>query len=138
MMEFYTSNKVKARKVHVCEMCGGQINPGEEYQRESGKYDGEFFDRKLHLDCLSVLEEYCSNVDTEFTYEDVYEYWVETYCHSCKHFYPECKPDDECKEALAGLESEKQCEFSKNGRCTAADACSEHDRHCWCTKYEKE
>lgn len=58
MMEFYTSKMVIAKKLHICEMCGDKISIGERYSYESGKYDGHFFERKLHLECSNIIEKF--------------------------------------------------------------------------------
>lgn len=93
MMEFYSSYTPIAKKPHTCEMRGGVINPGERYSYEAGKYDGDFFQRKLHLDCLSVLSDFCSEVDCEFTYDEILDWWRDKHCYRCKKF-----DDGECFE----------------------------------------
>ena len=45
MMEFYTNKILKARKTHICEMCGENIHAGERYSYESGKNERCFFER---------------------------------------------------------------------------------------------
>lgn len=46
----------RARKEHRCGECGATVRKGEEYQRISGKYDGEFFDEKTCIDCAEVRD----------------------------------------------------------------------------------
>ena len=61
-MEFYIYKEHKARKEHECEMCGQIIKVGEEYSEEIGKYEGEFFSRKLHIICYDTLCEILSEM----------------------------------------------------------------------------
>ena len=52
----YIKKQVRARKVHNCVECGGEIQPGETYELVVAKW-GEKFDRikTCHI-CLSVRE----------------------------------------------------------------------------------
>ena len=99
-MEFYSEACYTARKEHRCEMCGRKIARGEQYVYQSGKWDGDFFTRKLHRQCNLLLYDYCTEVDEEFTYSSVLEYAEEQYCHDCEH--AACNDDregwTECKE----------------------------------------
>lgn len=47
MSEFHTSSAVTARKRHICSECGGGIEPGEEYRRHAGRFDGRFYSYRL-------------------------------------------------------------------------------------------
>ena len=42
--EFYETKRPRAKKEHKCEDCGEVIKIGETYRRDSGKFDGDFFD----------------------------------------------------------------------------------------------
>lgn len=79
-MEFYTEMEVKARKPHRCHICGDEIPIGAMYSRESGKYDGEFFDRCTCNDCYTHRNEYCSEVDNEYDVWAISDYLQEEYC----------------------------------------------------------
>jgi hypothetical protein len=127
MMSFYDAKTPTARKPHICEMCGEIIKKGEVYSKESGKWCGELFTRKMHLQCFDVMNEYCDEVDNEFVWEDIAEYWREKYCRKCVNFYPECNPDERCNP--------NDCPDKKGNRCTATDPCDIMDRISWCTKY---
>lgn len=132
-MEFYDRRTPVSRKERECEMCGQKIMLGERYSYESGKYNGDFFTRELHLDCLSALEKYWEEVDTEFCWDAVSDWWQETRCSDCKHYYPPCDPT--CKAARKG--GFYKCEDYKNGKCTAEEPCDEMTRVCWCDKFEE-
>ena len=82
MMEFYTEKMVKARKDHICHLCGDEITKGAEYFRESGKFDGDFFDRCTCPDCYTHRNEYCSEVENEYDDWAVHDYLCEEYCQS--------------------------------------------------------
>lgn len=82
--DFYRERLPVAKKEHKCDCCFETINPGEQYSRETGKYDGDFFDRVLCIPCHNMLIDYCNNVDNEFTWDAVQEYVEETFCDYCK------------------------------------------------------
>jgi hypothetical protein len=52
--EFFHSETRKARKVHRCSECGGDIKKGERYQRDSGKNEGEFWTFVTCLICAEI------------------------------------------------------------------------------------
>ena len=85
MMEFYRHSTHVAKKEHICELCNESIPVGTLYSKECGKYDDEFFERKLHPICYEAVVAYCSDVDNEFTYEDVNEYITEQVCMICSN-----------------------------------------------------
>ena len=84
-MEFYSEEKVKAKKEHTCEMCGGKIKPGDTYYRENGKWCGDFFSRALHVQCHLMEEDYCCEVDCEFSWDSIQDYIQDEYCCVCEH-----------------------------------------------------
>lgn len=43
-----------ARKEHRCMYCGGTINVGEKYERQTNKYDNQIYDWVCHLECQEV------------------------------------------------------------------------------------
>ncbi len=100
-MDFYTEKCVKARKEHICELCNEKILAGEEYRRESGKFEGMMFSRCLHEHCYKMECEYCSEVDNEFDWSEVLEYFSDKYCYDCKHHHRFEENDDweECDYA---------------------------------------
>lgn len=70
-MEFYTVTYVKsARKSHICHICGTEIKAGNGYHRESGLWEGDFFDRCTCPVCYAVREEYLSKA-----LENEYDEW---------------------------------------------------------------
>lgn len=81
MMEFYDQKMVKARKLHYCEFCGKTIGGGEQYSREIGKYEGDFFERKLCLTCHEMLEQFCKVTEDEVLQWSWIQDWLrEEYC----------------------------------------------------------
>lgn len=93
MFDFYTGSLPKAKKPHHCEFCGKTIASGEIYSRESGVYSGDFFDRILCVNCIKMLDAYCTNIDNEFDWDDVYDYVRDTHCSACGYF-------DECELSI--------------------------------------
>lgn len=93
MIEFYNHRKSVAIKDHTCEYCGKIIHKGEKYSYESGKYDGDFFVRKLCHTCYNILQEYCSEEGAgEFVWEYITEWLQDGFCVDCKQ-----KENDECE-----------------------------------------
>ena len=54
--EFITCRVQIARKIHVCEECGGKIVPGATYEYVAGRWDGHFDTFKTCHHCLSLRE----------------------------------------------------------------------------------
>lgn len=89
-MEFYARREATARKEHECEYCRDTISAGQKYSYETGKFEGDFFTRKLCLTCDMILREFMSEADEEyFEWSYVSEFLNENYCAEC-HCYHEC------------------------------------------------
>jgi len=54
MLEFFSEATVKGRKLHRCDACHTPIVKGEFHVSMSGKFDGDFFTTRNHLDCRQV------------------------------------------------------------------------------------
>jgi len=52
--EFYSDSIVKARKPHKCCECGFTIAPGQQYERVSGKSDGDIWVSKTCGPCAEI------------------------------------------------------------------------------------
>jgi hypothetical protein len=56
MSDFFREpTKPVARKPHCCTGCAHPIVAGEQYERQTGVYDGEWFCNTLHLECAETL-----------------------------------------------------------------------------------
>lgn len=44
-----------ARKAHTCDLCGGPIQPGEQYDRQTNIYDGRVYDYCICVPCRDVV-----------------------------------------------------------------------------------
>ena len=110
MMEFFNSKYHVARKEHTCEACERKIQIGEKYEYESGKFEGTFFERRYHIECYMNLQDFFSDdpSDDYFTYDNVFDWWLEGYCYQCALWY------------------------DNGGECDC-----DMDRRIWCTKYQK-
>jgi len=58
--EFYDVKIVIARKQHECCECQGVINPGQKYERVTGRWEHEFSTFKTCIPCRSIRLDYCS------------------------------------------------------------------------------
>jgi len=87
MLEFLDTRKVTARKEHECECCGKTIVKGEIYERETGKFDGEFFTRAWCVDCDRIITWWCANcADDEYLdYAGVWDDLGSEFCDDCEH-----------------------------------------------------
>lgn len=46
-----------SRKEHICELCGGKINKGQKYHRQTNIYDGCIYDFISHEECSQIAFE---------------------------------------------------------------------------------
>ena len=79
-MEFYREKKHIAHKEHLCEMCKMPIHEGKEYWEETGKFEGDFFARKLHPRCHNFEAEYCYDAGPEFCWDAVQDHIQDNHC----------------------------------------------------------
>ena len=80
MMEFYNCEQRKGRKEYRCELCGKPILKGREHIYESGKWDGQLFDRRRHIHCHALAEAYFDQAyDNEYTVDQICD-WVSEVC----------------------------------------------------------
>ncbi len=54
MIEVLSNEKHKARKEHVCYFCGDTIKKGTVYNRQDGKFDGDWYTVKTHISCSEL------------------------------------------------------------------------------------
>ncbi len=50
----FGTRRPKARKPYQCQRCLDEIVVGEVYARSAGIYDGSFYSRSMHEDCLAA------------------------------------------------------------------------------------
>lgn len=138
MLEFYSEKERTARIQHKCSLCCGEIHSGEQYMYCSGKYDGDFFYRKYHMECSKVIYEYCEYTgENEYSTDDVMEWWQDSKCKTCKKRYiTDCDSDcDWYEQRACGNNCEER---TRLGKCRADETCWIMDRLCWCTMFELE
>ena len=87
MSDFNTATQRKARKDHVCVLCATKILKGQSYIDETGVWEGDFFNHKLHKNCYDHITLYCSeNGETEYSFDEVNDWMHEKYCFNCCHY----------------------------------------------------
>lgn len=70
--------KRKARKRHICSLCGAPITAGETYARWLN-IDGCVLETKLHHDCEIAIGDYCAEYQEQEWHPDyVQEFMVST------------------------------------------------------------
>ena len=87
MPDFFTEQHVTARKRHRCGECFAWIEPGEVYERVSGKWDGDMLTQKTCQPCEDARDFYVHELDSpsfrlpdegQFTFGNVAEELLET------------------------------------------------------------
>lgn len=88
MSEFFQTTHVKkARKDHRCSLCEDIILKGVPYVKQSGVYEGDFFEHKHHEVCDKWLERYLSeNGYGEYSIDVFQEWMYESNCFKCEHY----------------------------------------------------
>lgn len=78
-MRVINTKKVKARKRHVCDMCGSNIYPGEEYELQTNEFDNEIYNWKNCYHCKPIVKQmdmgyYPDGITKENFWEFITEY----------------------------------------------------------------
>ena len=55
-----------AKKEHICEFCGGKINKGQKYCRQTNIYDGYIYDWIEHEECYQIASELDMSGECDF------------------------------------------------------------------------
>lgn len=102
MLDFYNEAHIKvSRKPHKCHICTCEIPVGSSYFRESGKFDGEFFDRCTCKPCDKIRSDYLNFYEVqEYDPEGICVYAQDGVCHDCPQF-------DTCIEAPLACQTVK-------------------------------
>ena len=91
MLELYVRKTPRARKAYDCFLCGLPIPKGEKHVYEKGKWEGEFFTRRLHSACSNMVDFHLDETgSSEFTEDGVVETVREYIC-------PYCPEKENCK-----------------------------------------
>lgn len=74
----------KARKARSCDLCNGQIAPGERYVYGVFYDSGDAYDWNMHLHCEALAERYCMAMGTGDCERGDVEAWAsEEVCSEC-------------------------------------------------------
>ena len=106
MSDFFKEEQIKAARFkHRCDLCGTFIAAGESYFRQSGKFEGEFFNSVLHERCKEVVGKYCRDCsdDGGWDSDDVYDWIRDDECTECE-LYDDCDLNIlQCDKAVGGF-----------------------------------
>lgn len=75
MSDFQVTTTVTARKRHLCCECTGAIEPGQQYERCAGQWDGQMEEYKTCLPCRDTRDwatsqpEWCGDGEHLFYFE---------------------------------------------------------------------
>lgn len=78
----------RARKMHICDVCGGVIPAGSEYVSARSIGEGRTWYNRLHIHCDAVLDAYTRHTGKGVDWEcmdDIAEYLRITACGDCGH-----------------------------------------------------
>lgn len=105
-METLKDRNVTARKQYRCMFCGGIIEKGEEYNRQTVVNDGDIYDCICHKHCISLIslldmddygEGYTDDIFVEYVQEyvkDKHPEWDYRNIYECaRKIYEELKKD---------------------------------------------
>lgn len=106
MLDFYNLQKPKARKEYKCDLCSNPIHKGEIYIRYSGKYDGEMFNDKYHLNCKKIIDTYCNEVSREYNSDSIQEWLHDKYCCGCEEYENCCMLELHCPNIMKNYEND--------------------------------
>jgi len=76
MSEFCTSESIKARKPHKCDVCGVDIIKGMSHVRSSGVFDGQWWSSRAHHDCADM---HCHHNDGRSPDDQCDDYYLDEY-----------------------------------------------------------
>jgi hypothetical protein len=90
-----------ARKEHKCMFCGGVINVGDKYERQTNIYDGQIYDWVCHLECQKItgllnMFDYCNDegITTECFQESICEWLYDHHYNDESDTYDEAFDPD--------------------------------------------
>ena len=81
----HKTSQIKARIHHTCTLCEELIPAESKYERQIGRFDGEFFCHKFHLSCAQLIDDYCDHYqESEYTFDAVLEWIADRWCYACE------------------------------------------------------
>jgi|WetSurMetagenome_2_1015567.scaffolds.fasta_scaffold933379_2 hypothetical protein len=81
--DFFYACDVRARKVHQCAECGNPIAAGEQYERATGKWDGEIQTFKTCSICVEIRLCFMCSWSYTSLWADLREYFRYEDCNPC-------------------------------------------------------
>lgn len=84
MVEILSRKERKARKARRCDICNGEIAPGESYIHSVQADNGRISDWNEHIHCEALAERYCMAMGTGDCERGDVEAWAsEEVCSEC-------------------------------------------------------
>lgn len=78
--------QIKVFQMAGCKTC-------KHNRRQSGKYEGDLFDRCLHIHCNNIIAEFCKeHNENEYSHDWIVDWLSDLYCYGCGQ-----NEDDNCE-----------------------------------------
>jgi hypothetical protein len=81
--EFHNTTKHKCRKPFRCHECNREVETGELYQYDRGKFDGDFYDFKTCLPCAEIRDAFDEGGATGELWEEMSDHGFEYMTTAC-------------------------------------------------------
>lgn len=83
MVQILRTARPIAKKRHVCMFCGGTIEVGQKYDRQTNVYDGDVYDWVSHEECSKVAVELdmYDDCDDNGLGEEQFREYINDYVH---------------------------------------------------------
>ena len=83
MGELCSITQRKAKKTHICNICGKRICPGSEYVFARSGQDGRFWYNKQHIHCDAIASAYTQEYGGIEQVDNVIDWLIDKVCIVC-------------------------------------------------------
>ena len=95
MTEIINESRRRAKKIHICDLCHENINPGQSYFYQFLRDGGDLWEFKAHDSCEFIMKELWDYIDPYEYMDDIYyqegvtSFCKQFICSECEHFNKE-------------------------------------------------